>query len=54
MDIHELIERIVVTTPQGVNPQFTFVLLDAQVKNMFGVDNAVAYLFDCDLFLWKV
>lgn len=70
MDIQELIERIIATTPQGVNPQFTFILLDGQakrtqvkdyfgllhqdVKNMFGVDDAIAFLFDRDLFLWKV
>ena len=54
MEIQELIERIVAKTPQGVNPQFTFVLLDGQVKNMFGLDAALAFLFDRDLFLWKV
>lgn len=69
-DIRQLIERIVATTPKGVKPQFTFVLLDAQakqsqievrfgllhseVKNMYGLDAAIGFLFECDLFLWKV
>lgn len=59
-DIHELMERIVATTPKGVVPQFTFVLIYEQatqpqeVKNMFGLDDAIAFLFDRDMFLWKV
>lgn len=59
-NIYELIERIIATTPKGVVPQFTFVLLNEQatqtreVKNMFGLDDATAFLFDHDLFRWKV
>jgi len=56
-EIYELMERIIDTTPKGVVPQFTFVLREGvieQVNNMFGLDDALSFLFGCDLFLWKV
>ena len=80
MDIKDLIERIVESTPQASNSIFTFTLEDTNAKHreyaldcngdrvahcdiyglsfetheMFCVDDAVAFLFDCDIHLWEL
>ena len=80
MDIKDLIERIVESTPPASNSHFTFILEDTNAKHreyaldcygnrvahcdcyglktdtrlMIGVDDAVAFLFDCDTHLWEL
>lgn len=80
MDIKDLIEQIVESTPQASNPHFTFILEDTNAKcceyvvdcygervascdyfglsidthDMLCLDDAVAFLFDCDIHLWEL
>ena len=80
MEIKDLIEQIVESTPQASNSQFSFILEDTNAKcreyavdcrgnrvaecdyyglsietyETFCVDDAVAFLFDCDIHLWNL
>ena len=58
MGIKELIELIVETTLEGDCPIFTFIIKDGNASltlhQSFGVDDAVSFLFDCDMKLWEL
>ena len=80
MDIKDLIERIVESTPPVANSHFAFTLEDMDAKcreyvvdcrgervascdyyglsvetyDAFCVDEAVTFLFDCDIHLWEL
>jgi len=80
MDIKDLIERIVESTPPVANSHFAFTLEDMDAKcrdyvvdcrgervascdyyglsvetyDTFCLDDAVAFLFDCDIHLWEL
>lgn len=64
MDIKTLIELIVESTPPVCNSRFTFILEDTGVEcsdhyfmethEAICVDEAVTFLFDCDIHLWEL
>ena len=57
MEIKELIELIVETTPRNCSV-FTFHARNGNanpvIHESFGVDDAVSFLFDCDMKLWEL